>query len=63
MSSTLAPASRSSAMVSRVVVPRTMESSTTISRLPRTLEVSGLSLMRTLAPRACVFGSMNVRPT
>ena len=57
-----APARRSSATICLVVVPRTIESSTTISRLPRTVSRSGLSFMFTPRWRIDWLGWMNVRP-
>ena len=46
----------------RVVVPRTMESSTTTKRLPSMLSRRGLSFIRTPIDRICWLGAMNVRP-
>ena len=46
-----APASRSRRMVRALVVPRTMESSTSTTRLPLTVDVMAFSLMRTLLSR------------
>jgi hypothetical protein len=46
----------------RLVVPRTIESSSTISRLPSMLSRSGLSFMRTPSARISWLGAMNVRP-
>ena len=46
----------------RVVVPRTMESSTTMSRLPAMLSRSGLSFRRTPLARSAWVGAMKVRP-
>ena len=57
-----APASRSMATTARVVVPRTIESSTTTSRLPSMFSRSGLSFMRTAIARISWLGAMNVRP-
>ena len=45
-----------------VVVPRTIESSTTMSRLSRTTSRSGLSLTLTPRWRIACDGWMNVRP-
>jgi hypothetical protein len=45
-----------------VVVPRTMESSTTTSRWPSMFSRSGLNLRRTLAARLSWSGAMKVRP-
>ena len=58
-----APASFSMAIRARMVVPRTMESSTTTSRLPSMFSRMGLSFTRTLALRWAWAGAMNVRPT
>ena len=63
MCTSFAPAVRSISTILRLVVPRTMESSTRISRLPRTLRVSALSLVRTPSSRMPCSGWMNVRPT
>ncbi len=57
-----APASRSMRMTERCVVPRTMESSTTTSRLPAMASVSGFSLRRTASARAPWSGAMKERP-
>ena len=46
-----APASRSSLMMRAEVVPRTMESSTSTTRLPFTVLDTTFSLMRTLFSR------------
>ncbi len=51
-----APASRSMRITERCVVPRTMESSTTTSRLPAMASVSGFSLRRTASARAPLVG-------
>ncbi len=58
-----APASRSCAIFAREVVPRTIESSTTITRLPRTTSSTGESLMATPMARCAWLAWMNVRPT
>ena len=58
-----APASRSIATIWRVVVPRTIESSTTISRFPRIVSGSGFSFSFTPRSRSDCDGWMNVRPT
>jgi hypothetical protein len=50
------------ATTARVVVPRTIESSTTTSRLPVMISRSGLSFMRTPRLRRSWLGAMNVRP-
>ena len=58
-----APASRSIRTSARWVLPRTIESSTTISRLPRMTSLSGLSLSRMPSCRMVCEGAMKVRPT
>ena len=58
-----APASRSILTILRLVVPRTIESSTTTTRLPRSTSPTGFSLSRTPKWRMLCCGSMNVRPT
>ncbi len=58
-----APASRSMRTILRDVVPRTMESSTSTTRLPSTTSRTGLSLTFTPKWRIDCLGSMNVRPT
>jgi hypothetical protein len=45
-----------------VVVPRTIESSTTIRRWPAMFSRRGLSLRRTFASRMFWSGAMKVRP-
>ena len=57
-----APAFRSCATTRGVVVPRTMLSSTTTTRLPRSTSGSGLSFSATLPLRWPWLGWMNVRP-
>ena len=57
-----APASRSIRISARWVLPRTIESSTTISRLPRITSFSGLSLSRIPSWRMVCDGWMKVRP-
>ena len=57
-----APARRSSPTICLVVVPRTIESSTTISRLSRTISRRGESLTLTPRWRIAWEGWMNVRP-
>ena len=57
-----APLSRSICTIARVVVPRTMESSTTTRRAPAMLSRRGLSFMRTPSERISWLGAMNVRP-
>ncbi len=58
----VAPALRSSSTIRLVVVPRTIESSTTISRFPLTTSRSGLSLIVTPRWRSPCDGWMKVRP-
>ena len=58
-----APASRSIWTIWRVVLPRTIESSTTTSRLPATTSRSGLNFMRRPCLRSSWPGWMNVRAT
>jgi hypothetical protein len=48
--------------MARVVVPRTIESSTTTRRLPAMFSLIGLSLRRTPRLRSSWVGAMNVRP-
>ena len=57
----LAPAARRRSMVRRVVVPRTIESSTAIRRLPLIERGSGFSLSITPASRSVWSGWMKVR--
>ena len=57
-----APAFFSSSTIWRMVVPRTMESSTITTRLPRTLSRSGESLMDTALSRPDCVGWMKVLP-
>ena len=45
-----------------LVVPRTMESSMSTTRLPATTPEMGLSLIRTLSSRLFCPGAMKVRP-
>ena len=59
----MAPARRNESILLRVVVPRTTESSTTISRLSVTLPRIGLSFSRTVRSRMVCVGWMNERPT
>src|SRR5256885_2183241 len=56
-----APASNSICTIARVVLPRTIESSTTTTRLPAT-SASGLNFKRTPSRRSSWSGWMNVRP-
>ncbi len=63
MCTSVAPASRSASTICFVVVPRTIESSTTISRLPRIESGSGFSFSFTPRSRSACEGWMNVRPT
>jgi hypothetical protein len=58
----VAPASRSTATSWRIVVPRTIESSTTTTRLPATSS-SGLNLSLIPCSRSPWSGWMKVRPT
>jgi hypothetical protein len=46
----------------RWVVPRTIESSTTTSRLPSMFSRSGLSFIRTARARISWLGAMKLRP-
>ncbi len=57
----LAPAARRRSMIRRDVVPRTMESSTAITRLPLIDRGSALSFNITPASRNDWSGWMNVR--
>ena len=57
-----APARCSSATICLVVLPRTIESSTTVSRRPRTTSRKGFSLIVTPLWRIVWEGWMNVRP-
>ena len=63
MCTSAAPARRSERTRLRPVVPRTMESSTMITRLPVSSERTGLSLTRTEKSRMVWVGWMKVRPT
>jgi hypothetical protein len=47
----------------RLVVPRTMESSMTTTRLPRKVSLTGFSFSLTPKWRIDCSGSMKVRPT
>ena len=58
-----APASRSIRTSARWVLPRTIESSTTTSRLPLMTSRSGFSLSRIPSCRIVCDGWMKVRPT
>ena len=58
----MAPASRNILTMARVVVPRTMESSTTTRRWPSMASRSGFSFMRTPRARISWLGAMKVRP-
>ena len=58
----VAPASRSIWVSVRWVVPRTIESSTTTSRLPARFSRRGFSFIRTAAARASWVGAMKLRP-
>ncbi len=57
------PAARSSLTSFRMVVPRTMESSTSTTRLPSMMPLTGLNLIRTDVSRSFCAGEMKVRPT
>ena len=59
----LGPASRTMRTILRLVVPRTMESSISTTRLPSITCRTGFSLRRTPKSRTRCSGSMNVRPT
>ena len=59
----VAPASNSICTSLRVVEPRTIESSTTTTRWPRSTEGSALNLSLTPRSRSPWSGWMNVRPT
>ncbi len=58
-----APAERIIVTIFRLVVPRTMESSTTTTRLPSRISRTGFSLIFTPKWRMFCLGSMKVRPT
>ena len=58
-----APASRSIRTICRVVLPRTIESSTTTIRLPPTTSGIGLNFIRSPCLRSSCPGWMNVRAT
>ena len=62
MCTSMAPAARSIRTIARVVVPRTIESSTTTRRWPSVLSLNGFSFMRTAAARIAWVGAMKVRP-
>ena len=59
----LAPAARTIFTILRLVVPRTIESSTRTTRCPCRMLFTGLSFTRTPKWRIDCCGSMNVRPT
>ena len=63
MCTSSAPASRSILTIWRVVLPRTIESSTTTRRLPSTTSRSGLNFIRRPCLRSSWPGWMNVRAT
>jgi hypothetical protein len=63
MLTSLAPASRKDLTRERVVVPRMMESSTTMTRLSLRSSLTGLSFTRTEKSRMLCEGWMKVRPT
>jgi len=62
MCTSRAPALRIMPTILREVVPRTIESSTTTTRLPASTSRTGESLSLTPKWRICCDGSMNVRP-
>ena len=62
MCTSAAPASRSKRTSLRVVLPRTIESSTTTSRFPAMARFSGLSFRRMPCWRMVWLGEMKVRP-
>jgi hypothetical protein len=57
----VAPASRSSCTIRPDVVPRTIESSTSTTRLPTTASVAA-SFSFTFCSRRCGLGAMKLRP-
>ncbi|CFP69052.1 Uncharacterised protein [Bordetella pertussis] len=59
----LAPAARAMSTISRLVVPRTMESSTSSTFLPLNSMPMAFSFWRTDLRRTAWPGMMNVRPT
>ena len=63
MCTSAAPAARTSETSPRVVVPRTIESSTITTRLPWSTSRTALYFSRTFASRVACVGWMNVRPT
>ena len=63
MCTSRAPACRIMATSLRLVVPRTIESSTTTTRLPVSTSRSAFSLTLTPKCRIELEGSMKVRPT
>ena len=62
MCTSRAPAPRIISTILREVVPRTIESSTTTTRLPFSTSRTGDSFSFTPKWRICCDGSMNVRP-
>ena len=62
MWTSVAPADRIMPTIFREVVPRTIESSTTTTRLPARTSRTGESLSFTPKCRICCEGSMKVRP-
>ena len=62
MCTSVAPASRRRLTIWAEVVPRTMESSMSTTRLPSTVERTAFSLMRTLCCRCFWLGWIKVRP-
>ena len=63
MCTSVAPAARTISTILRLVVPRTMESSTSTTRLPSS--IARLALCFSFTPRWRIWsvGSMKVRPT
>ena len=63
MCTSLAPALRTMRTILRLVVPRTMESSISTTRLPSSRLRTGLIFSFTPKSRTLCRGSMKVRPT
>ena len=63
MCTSFAPALRIMRTILRLVVPRTIESSISTTRLPSSSERTGFSFSFTPKSRTLWLGSMNVRPT
>ena len=63
MCTSFAPAARTIFTILRLVVPRTMESSIRITRLPVSCSFTGFNFTFTPKWRMLLFGSINVRPT